>query len=124
MQDVGHVFLGSERDMANRHKMAMECIDEVGIDKRIIEVVLKTTIFPKNDKKYREFLACSYKKQGYQTAQGHIMMNKIKEFTSSVYEDKKDLSELDKCAGMNGTTHGDVAYNTMVCVMNKLKTLD
>lgn len=75
-----------------------------------------------NDEKYKDFLACSYKLQGYQSEKGDILLNNVKEFLKDFYS-VEELKKLDICQGYNSSNHGDNAYNALDCFLKQLKIM-
>lgn len=102
-------------------KIAIECINQVGIEKRTVELAIMGLIPPKENKKYQQFLTCSYKKQGYQHENGTIIINNIKTFLSKYYN-SEELNELNSCPA-NHPDAGETAYDTLICVLHKITTL-
>ncbi|EFA01425.1 odorant binding protein C20 [Tribolium castaneum] len=111
----------AELQPEDRHQIALQCIDIVGIDQKVVEDAINIEI-PKNNPKYKEFLACSYKKQGYQNENGEILMENIKKFLQKFYH-PSDLQELNSCSGHNGTNHAENAYQALQCIYNRLSNM-
>nr|XP_023014067.1 uncharacterized protein LOC111503870 [Leptinotarsa decemlineata] len=109
-------------DMREREKMGLDCVEEVNIDRRIIDRAVATEEFP-DEPKYKEFLACSYKKQGYQTADGVIQYKNIKDFLSRFYK-RSDLKIIDNCKSDNEKSHGDRAFDALLCVIANLHVIE
>lgn len=105
----------------DRYEIAKYCIDKVGVDRQIIEKIMETATVI-NDEKYKKFLACSYKLQGYQNENGKILLNNVKQFLKDFYSDK-ELIKLDICQGYDSPNHGDNAYNALDCFLTQLKTI-
>lgn len=108
--------------MKQRQMIGMQCLKEVGLDRRIVDRTVATLNFPVNDQKYMDFLACSYKKQGFQSEDGKILYDNINDFLLRYYS-LADLKVLNSCKSTNGTNDGEKAFNAVVCIMNKLKTI-
>lgn len=110
-------------DMKQRRVIGMQCLKQVGVDRRVIDRTVATLEFPVNDQKYKDFLACSYKKQGFQSEDGKILYENIYEYLSRYYS-LVDLKILDVCKSTTGANDGERAFNAVVCIMDKLKTLE
>ncbi|KAJ8963191.1 hypothetical protein NQ318_018657 [Aromia moschata] len=108
-----------KEDMKQRKVMALECIDQVKIDRKIIEDAMAHPTNLPTDAKYKEFLACSYKKQKFQSQDGKILFDNIYSFLERFYE-RGDLRILDNCKIVTGANDGEVAYNTLKCVLHYL----
>lgn len=85
--------------------------------------VLKTLEFPAGNKKYRDFLACSYKKFGFQTEDGKILYDNINEFLSRFYK-ISDLKAVNTCKSTTGEDDGEKAFNAMICILDQLKSIE
>ncbi|XP_044261631.1 uncharacterized protein LOC123009405 [Tribolium madens] len=115
------VIKAEELQTHERYQIASQCIEIVGIDQKVVEDAMTKDI-PKNDIKYKEFLACSYKKQGYQNENGEILMENIKKFLQKYY-DSSDLQELNACSGYNSTNHAENAYQALQCIYSRLSNM-
>lgn len=102
----------------------MQCIAETGVDRKIIEKVLETNILPPpDDEKYKHFLVCSYMKQGYMSLDGKSMLfSNIEDFLSRFYK-RNDLAVLNNCKGITAASSGDLAYNSLSCILSNLEPL-
>lgn len=109
--------------MKHRELIGLSCLQEVGLERKVVDRVLKTLEFPAENKKYKDFLACTYKKQGFQSEDGKIMYDNINNFLSDYYN-LSDLKALDTCKSTTGNDHGEKAFNAMVCIMDQLKTIE
>lgn len=109
--------------MGQRKLIGMQCLQRTGLDRRVVDRVMTTLEFPINDQKYKDFLACSYKLQGFQSDNGKILYENIYEYLSRYYN-MKDLKVIDGCKSTTGATHGDKAINAVACIMDKLKALE
>lgn len=107
-----------------------ECVAKVSIDEKIIDLVTETMTLPQpsttttHNEKYKEYLTCIYRKQGYQSADGQIQLDKIKDFLKHYY--KNDLlAVLNPCGGIetDGVSNGDKAFRALECILPKLKLL-
>lgn len=108
--------------MKQREIIGKYCLKEVDLDRRVVEKVMATLEFPPDNKKYKDFLACSYKRQGFQSDDGRINYDNIKEFLSRYYS-TSDLKVLDKCKSTTGGNDGDTAFKAIVCIIDSLKPL-
>ncbi|KAJ8966342.1 hypothetical protein NQ314_003610 [Rhamnusium bicolor] len=106
-------------DMKNRKIMALECIDRVKIDKKIIEMAMQYPTKLPNDIKYKEFLTCSYKKQKFQSADGKMLYDNIYDFLTRFYN-RSDLKTLDICKNVTASNDGEMAFNSLECIMTQL----
>ncbi|KAG5893237.1 hypothetical protein JTB14_013399 [Gonioctena quinquepunctata] len=109
-------------DMKKREKMGLECLKEVNLDKGVVDRVLATMEYPENPK-YKDYLACSYKKQGYQREDGVIMYDSIKNFLERFYS-RSDLKIIDNCKNDTGKSHGEMAFSAMECVIANLRIIE
>jgi hypothetical protein len=108
----------SDRD---RHRIALKCIGQVGIDERVVEEAIRGNI-PENDIKYKNFLACSYKKQGYMNEDGIILIENVKKFLNRFYN-ISDLKVINVCSGRDGPNHSENAFKAMKCIFDQIKNL-
>lgn len=109
--------------MKQREIIGVHCLQEVQIDRRVIDRTVATLDFPANNQKYKDFLACSYKKQGFQSEDGKMLYDNINHFLSRYYS-TADLKVLDVCKTTTGKNDGEKAFNAVVCIMDKLKSLN
>ncbi|CAG9820871.1 unnamed protein product [Phaedon cochleariae] len=122
--DVGVPVPTSDRDdMKEREQMGLDCLGEVNIKREVIDRILKTQKFPRGNQKYMDFLACSYKKQGFQSQEGQILYDNINDFLSRYYR-RNDLKIMDNCKSTTGNNHGERAFNAMECIISDLKRID
>nr|WJJ63278.1 odorant binding protein 20 [Pachyrhinus yasumatsui] len=109
---------------AELNQIALKCIDEINIDKSVIEKVLKTQILPKDDQKYKKYLACSYKKQGYLSPDGKKMLyNNLFEFLEEFY-DPSDLKALDHCKNIQEADDGELCFKNLDCILKGLNKIE
>lgn len=83
-----------------------------------------TQKFSKHDKKYMDFLACSYKKQGYQNANGDIIFETLAEFLEQFYTKEQVTTVVDLCKDIKGRNAAENAFFVMQCVIENLKMLE
>nr|UWL63328.1 odorant binding protein 39 [Pagiophloeus tsushimanus] len=106
------------------HHIALECIEEVNIDRAVIEKVLKTQILPKENKKYKRYLECSYKKQGFLSPDGTQMLyNNLFQFLQRFY-DRSELHALDQCKLIKAEDGGELCFQNLDCILNGLRTIE
>lgn len=106
--------------------MGLECLKQVPMNRTVIDRVIKTQEVPRDGEeaqRYREFLACSYKKQGFQSDDGKMRYDNIVDFLGRFYT-AEDLQGLDACKSVTGTDDGDLAVNNLDCILNYLKSVD
>nr|ALR72492.1 odorant binding protein 4 [Colaphellus bowringi] len=108
--------------MKHREEIGLECLRQVNIQRDTIENAKATLNFPE-DRKYKDFLACSYKKQGFQSQDGVILYNSIKDFLSRYYK-RNDLKVMDNCKENIREDHGEMALNALRCIMDNLKNME
>jgi len=85
---------------------------------------MEDVVLPRENQKYKDFLACSYKKQGYLSEDGHILMNNIHTFLKRFYNETQ-LTVLDPCEHLDETSSAaDNAFNALDCILPKLQSLD
>ncbi|CAG9838395.1 unnamed protein product [Diabrotica balteata] len=70
------------------------------------------------DPLYMDYLTCYYKKLGFQGVDGKISYEKIIDFFGaySVGVDRSHI--INKCKDTVGSSHGEIAYNAMKCVVD------
>lgn len=100
-----------------------ECIAKTGIDKHIVYDAIRSATPPENNKLYKEYLNCSYLKQGYQNAKGDILYENIKEFLSQYYTQEQLRQSVDSCAHIKGGTPAENAFKALICILENLKAL-
>lgn len=105
-------------------RISEECITKTGIDKRVVYDAMKFATPPQNNKLYKEFLNCSYMKQGYQNEAGEILFGNIREFLSQYYEEKDLERTVDPCVGIRGGTAPENAFKALMCILRNLKSLE
>nr|APG79364.1 pheromone binding protein 3 [Cyrtotrachelus buqueti] len=107
-----------------RNRIALKCIDEVMIEKNIIEEVLKTQVLPHDDQKYKKFLECSYRKQGFLSLDGSRMLyDNLFLFLSEFYE-IEDLDALQHCKFIKSKDAGDLCFQNLSCILDALRTVE
>lgn len=112
-----------ETDRRHRKQIALKCIDETGVDRRVIEKVLETNVLPPNSDKYKQFLVCSYKRQGYLSLDGRTMLySNIEDFLSRFYS-RTDLAALNVCKSIKANSSNDLVYNSLSCILSTLEPL-
>ncbi|XP_072389954.1 uncharacterized protein [Diabrotica undecimpunctata] len=114
--------LAEEReDMKHREIIGLSCLKEINLDRSVVEQAM-AHLGHSEDPKYKDFLSCSYKKQGYQDENGNILYENIIKFLSNYYK-PGSLKIVDKCKGITGSNDGEMAYNAMRCVMSALSEI-
>lgn len=108
--------------MKQREIIGKSCLKEVALDRRVVERTVETLEFPADNQKYKDFLACSYKRQGFQMSNGKINYDNINDFLSRYYS-ISDLKVLDRCKSTTGDNDGERAFNAVVCIMDNLKSI-
>ncbi|CAH0551899.1 unnamed protein product [Brassicogethes aeneus] len=116
------IKLGNEEDREMRNQIALDCIDKIGIEKEMILKAVATRTFPE-DRKYKDFLACSYKKQGFQQEDGTLSIENLKIFMERFYK-REELSVMEPCALITGPTHGDIARSAAICLIESIEPLE
>ncbi|KAF7283252.1 uncharacterized protein LOC143196016 [Rhynchophorus ferrugineus] len=107
-----------------RNRIALKCIDEVKIEKSIIEEVLKTQVLPHDDKKYKKFLECSYRKQGFLSLDGSRMLyDNLFLFLTEFYN-IDDLDALEHCKYIKSKDPGDLCFQNLSCILDALRTVE
>lgn len=110
-------------DMKHRELIGIQCLKQHELDGQVVDKIVATLAFPTDNQKYKNFLACSYKKQGFQSEDGKILFDNIKEFLMRFYS-VNDLKVIDVCKANTGATDGDRAFNAVVCIIAQLKYLE
>lgn len=105
-----------------REIIGITCLKQLQLDRRVVDRTVATLEFPTENQKYKDFLSCSYKRQGFQSEDGTMLYDKINDFLSRYYS-TADLKALDTCKSTTGANDGERAFNAVVCIMNKLKTM-
>uniref|UniRef100_A0A6P7FBP1 Uncharacterized protein LOC114328381 n=1 Tax=Diabrotica virgifera virgifera TaxID=50390 RepID=A0A6P7FBP1_DIAVI len=109
-----------QKEIKPIEKYQRECTKEVNIDTFTLYKNMNdfgTTVDPI----YMDYLTCYYKKLGFQDDDGKISYEKIIDFVAS-YSVRVDRSYIiNKCKDTNkGSSHGEIAYNAMKCVISKV----
>ncbi|XP_017783683.1 PREDICTED: uncharacterized protein LOC108567616 [Nicrophorus vespilloides] len=100
-------------------KIGNECAESTKVDRKLVENAVKYMIIV-DDQKYKEFLFCSYKKQGYQKKNGDIVYDEIKSFLSSFYSKEETDYAVDNCKGLTYIRPEEMSFNTMKCILKNL----
>ncbi|CAG9838394.1 unnamed protein product [Diabrotica balteata] len=108
-------------DMKHREIIGLSCMKEIKLDRSVVEQAM-ANLGHSEDPKYKDFLSCSYKKQGYQDENGNILYENISNFLSDYYK-PGSLKIVDKCKGTTGSNDGEKAYNAMRCVISTLNEI-
>lgn len=111
------------QDMKQRELIGIHCLKENELDRRVVDRTMLTLEFPVENQKYKDFLACSYKLQGFQTQDGKMQFENINHFLSRFYS-TADLKKIDVCKSNSGKNDGERAFNAVVCIMDQLKTIE
>nr|QUP79546.1 odorant binding protein 53 [Monochamus saltuarius] len=107
-------------DMKNRNQIALECINEVNIDIKIVRKAIYAMPYElPTDEKYKKFLTCSYKKQKFQSENGEMLYDNINDFLSRSYS-RDDLKILDQCKNITAPNDAEMAYTSLKCIMKGL----
>lgn len=91
-----------------------------------IKIIRRATENPQNlpeDPVYKKYLACSYKKQGFQSEDGKMMYENITTFLKRFYN-ISELKILQTCSAIGGESDDVIAYNHLVCIMRSLAEID
>nr|CAI5844055.1 unnamed protein product [Callosobruchus analis] len=108
--------------MKHRYYIGLECLEDTRTNIQSITKSLQDPLNPSEDDKYKDFLACSFKKQGFQASNGKMQFEHVKDFLTRYYT-MNDLKAIDECKSVKAETHGEIAYESMKCIMRKLVTL-
>ncbi|XP_028133023.1 uncharacterized protein LOC114328383 [Diabrotica virgifera virgifera] len=108
-------------DMKQRTVIGLSCLKETKLDRSVVEKAM-AQLGHSEDPKYKDFLSCSYKKQGYQDENGNILYENISNFLSNYYK-ADSLKIVEKCKGTTGSNHSEMAYNAMRCVISTLNDI-
>ncbi|XP_066249607.1 uncharacterized protein [Euwallacea similis] len=105
-------------------KIALTCIDEIQINRTIIEHAMKSAILPIDDRKYQQYLVCSYKKQGYLSEDGKtILYHNIEAFLEDYYS-KSELQQLEKCKSIMRKDSGELCVHSLSCILSVLTKIE
>ncbi|ENN72068.1 uncharacterized protein LOC109543588 [Dendroctonus ponderosae] len=106
------------------HEIATSCLEEVQLSGSIVYNILKTEIFPRDNNKYRDFLACSYKKQGFLSEDGtKLLYDNLFHFISHFYG-PTEVQALKHCNLIRREDPGFLCFDTMKCIIDALKQLE
>lgn len=108
----------------DREVIGEQCLKETGMKRQMVVYYRDTQKFPKYDKTYMEFLNCSYKKQGYQTEEGDIIFENLKEFLEEFYTPEQVDIVLNPCKPLKGKNPGETAFYVMRCIIENLQLLE
>nr|USH46146.1 odorant binding protein 18 [Apriona germarii] len=108
--------------MKSRNQMALECINQVQIDIKIVKKSIHNPYELPTDDKYKEFLTCSYKKQKFQSEQGEMLYDNIYEFLERFY-DKDELKVLDQCKSITAENDREMAYISLQCILKGIRSI-
>ncbi|CAG9856101.1 unnamed protein product [Phyllotreta striolata] len=111
-----------KEDIKQRERIGLDCLKQIGLNKTIVEKAVRSIEFVE-DRKYKEFLACSYKQQGFQSDDGEILYDNLIDYLSTFYK-TADLKSLDDCRAVGGSTDGERAFNSMKCIISGLRKID
>lgn len=81
-------------------------------------------MLPQDNKKYKKYLACSYKKQGYLSQDGTKMLyDNLYTFLEDFY-DPSNLQTLKHCQQITEEDPGELCFQNLVCILNGLRKID
>lgn len=106
------------------NQIGEDCLKETGMKRDLVVYYRDTLKFSKHDKKYMTFLTCSYKKQGYQDADGEIIFETLAEFLEQFYTKEQVTGVLDACKTVKGKNAGENAFFVMQCIIENLNSLE
>lgn len=101
-----------------------ECIKQTGVDPKVVEKVLKSTIVPEDEPSYENYLTCYYKKQRYQDEEGYIIYDNVQEFLEVFYDPSDAKKVVGNCKNLKGNSHGQNALFFVRCVLDGLKAVE
>lgn len=90
-----------------------QCVEEVDINYNII-LESSRTLKLSDDPKYKQFLHCFYKKQGFQSEDGEIQFNKISELLQEDGTDPEKL--LGPCRSIRAPSE-DMPFLVLKCII-------
>lgn len=98
---------------------------ETGVKIQTILLAMQEKI-PANDEKYKSYLVCSYKKQGYLSEDGATMLydNLYSFLQESAGYRKEDLNYVDNCKTIRAETPGDLCLKNLVCILDGLHKVE
>lgn len=106
-------------------KIGKTCMLETGVRIETILRAIKEDI-PKNDEKYKSYLVCSYKKQGYLSEDGGTILydNLYSFLQESAGYAQEDLHYIDDCKTITAETPGDLCLKNLVCILDGLHKVE
>lgn len=108
-----------------RRQISKECIRLTGIDNHIVEEAIRTATIPENDPIYKQYLTCSYVKQGYQNKTGQILYDNIRDFLVEFYSIQDANFAVDSCRRIKDQgSPEENAFKALQCILENLKALD
>ncbi|CAH1992675.1 unnamed protein product [Acanthoscelides obtectus] len=108
--------------MKHRYYIGLECLQNTRANIQSITKSIQSPLNPTQDDKYKDFLTCSFKKQGFQASNGKMQFDHLKDFLSRYYT-MNDLKVIEECKSVMAKTHGEIAFESMKCIMRKLVNL-
>ncbi|KAF2895950.1 hypothetical protein ILUMI_10213 [Ignelater luminosus] len=102
----------------------LECINELGIDKSILEGIDA----PIDNPDFHRFTGCVWKKQGMMKDDGEINWDKFHDFILKGLGKSDAKAEdivkraIDSCRDVHGDSHGDTAIKVLMCVDVQLRS--
>ncbi|XP_018564944.1 uncharacterized protein LOC108906216 [Anoplophora glabripennis] len=110
-------------DMKNRNQIALECINQVNIDITIVRNAVSNPDKIPTDDKYKKFLACSYKKQKFQSENGEMLYGNINDFLARFYT-RDQLKILNQCKSITAQNDAEMAYASLQCILKCLHDIE
>lgn len=108
-----------------RRHISKECIRLTGVDNSIVEEAMRTATPPDNEPLYKQYLTCSYVKQGYQNKKGEILYDNIRDFLMEFYSFEDANFAVDSCRRIQDQGSSDEnAFKALECILQNLKALD
>nr|AVI04894.1 putative odorant-binding protein 14 [Anthonomus grandis] len=105
-------------------KIGESCLDEVHLDPTVVSQVLKTGILSQEDK-YKKFLVCSYKKQGYLSHDGkRFNYETLDGMLKFLHYTSEELKQLDHCESIRASEPSELVYENLKCILEGLKKID
>lgn len=110
--------------MEDIERIRKECVTKVGIDENVILEAMRTETPPEGNQLYKDFLRCSYMKQGYQNEDGDILYDNIKQFLSDFYTDEVLKNAVDPCDQVKINDPAENAFAAVKCILGNLKRIE
>ncbi|CAG9764005.1 unnamed protein product [Ceutorhynchus assimilis] len=103
-------------------RIAKDCIDQTQVDPADIHAVIENEQVPTtNTDKYKAFLACSYKKQGYLSEDGTAMLyDNLFSFLELFYN-AENLKYVEHCKSIRANDPGELCFKNLDCILTGLK---